>query len=172
LSLKRTLNSWLRCSGPDAVEEGGRWLEREEVLERFRRALFCRVRSGWGPTLLCKICITEIFRGEIEEHADAHFSKIWKNINIIVKCRKAKGGRQFLRKIFAAYRLHRYHNVPPQLISKMLNIGTTSINTWIGRAFSILCLGSRECWARPMFEEEMFKRQRHRRSRGGYDETL
>jgi len=132
-------------------------LEREEVLERFRRALFRRVRSTWGTCFLCKICNTEYFLGKEEEHADAHFSRIWKDINIIVKCRKAKGGRPYLRKIFAAYRLHRYHNVPPQLISEILNLNRGHVYGWIGEAFSILCLGSRECWAKPTLREIMFK---------------
>jgi len=109
-----------------------------------------RISTG---TYYCYICGERCGERDREIHALEHRSII-RSLTILKKHRQCKKGRNYLRKIFAAYRLIRYNNIDWKRVEFLTKIPTVYLRRYVGEAFKYSCLRSDRCWAKPILEEK------------------
>jgi hypothetical protein len=94
------------------------------------------------------------FLEQAQEESEAFLfnTKLGRNIKILLDTRGKRDSLQQRRKIFATYRLYRYHNFAPLEIAIILGSKPQTIQRWIGEAFKEQCIQDIDCVFKTILE--------------------
>jgi len=106
-------------------------------------------RNEWFFSMYEQILARLLANQVHESNSHENHEELERNLSVLDRTKNPKAGtRTRLRRIFAIYRLYKYHNIPIQALAQRASVTESAVRDYIGEAFTWECLSSKECWAR------------------------